>query len=98
MAASELDRLGHRVRFGLAMQAELRGVRSFIAFQDPTGNNIELMWRPATAANAITADATPGSPGSAISGYALLMRSVTDLLEPRLKQPGLLDDLVTGSR
>ena len=47
MAASELDRLGHRVRFGSAKEAELRRVRSFIAFQDPTGNNIELVWRPA---------------------------------------------------
>ena len=47
VAASELDRLGHRVRFGSAKEAELRRVRSFIAFQDPTGNNIELVWPPA---------------------------------------------------
>jgi 2,3-dihydroxy-p-cumate/2,3-dihydroxybenzoate 3,4-dioxygenase len=47
MAASELDRLGHHVRFGLAEDAELRCVHSFIAFQDPTGNMIELVWRPA---------------------------------------------------
>jgi 2,3-dihydroxy-p-cumate/2,3-dihydroxybenzoate 3,4-dioxygenase len=47
LAALELDRLGHRVRFGSTKEAELRRVRSFIAFQDPTGNNIELVWRPA---------------------------------------------------
>ena len=46
-AASELDRLGHRVRLGSTEEAELRHVRSFIAFKDPTGNSIELVWRPA---------------------------------------------------
>ena len=46
-AAAELDRLGHPVRAGSAIEAELRMVQSFIAFQDPTGNNIELVWRPA---------------------------------------------------
>ena len=39
-AASELDRLGHSVRLGSASEADLRHVRSFIAFQDPTGNHI----------------------------------------------------------
>src|SRR6478735_9151815 len=46
-AASELDRLGHEVRLGSAKEAELRRVRSFITFKDPTGNKIELVWRPA---------------------------------------------------
>jgi 2,3-dihydroxy-p-cumate/2,3-dihydroxybenzoate 3,4-dioxygenase len=46
-AASELDRLGHRVHLGSAEEAELRQVRSFIGFEDPTGNKIELVWRPA---------------------------------------------------
>jgi 2,3-dihydroxy-p-cumate/2,3-dihydroxybenzoate 3,4-dioxygenase len=46
-AASELDRLGHDVRLGSPEEAELRKVRSFIAFKDPTGNTIELVWRPA---------------------------------------------------
>jgi 2,3-dihydroxy-p-cumate/2,3-dihydroxybenzoate 3,4-dioxygenase len=45
-AASELDRLGHHVRLGSEEEAELRQVRKFIAFQDPTGNKIELVWRP----------------------------------------------------
>src|SRR6266404_5829090 len=34
-AASELDRLGHHVRLGSEQEAELRHVRSFIAFKDP---------------------------------------------------------------
>jgi 2,3-dihydroxy-p-cumate/2,3-dihydroxybenzoate 3,4-dioxygenase len=46
-AAAELDRIGHPVRVGTAKEAELRRVKSFIAFTDPTGNNIELVWRPA---------------------------------------------------
>jgi 2,3-dihydroxy-p-cumate/2,3-dihydroxybenzoate 3,4-dioxygenase len=46
-AAAELDRLGHPVRLGTAKEAELRQVRNFIAFEDPTGNRIELVWRPA---------------------------------------------------
>ena len=46
-AACELDRLGHHVRLGSAKEAELRQVRGFIAFNDPTGNSIELVWRPA---------------------------------------------------
>ncbi len=48
-AAAELDRLGHHVRLGSAQEAELRHVRSFISFKDPTGNPIELVWRPATS-------------------------------------------------
>ncbi len=47
LATSELDRLGHHVRLGSSKEAELRQVRSFIAFDDPTGNSIELVWRPA---------------------------------------------------
>ncbi len=46
-AAAELDRLGHPVRMGTEKEAELRRVRSFIGFTDPTGNHIELVWRPA---------------------------------------------------
>ena len=46
-AAAELEKLGHRMRVGTRQEAELRHVHDFIAFQDPTGNNIELVWRPA---------------------------------------------------
>src|SRR3979490_3091266 len=38
-AASELDRLGHHVRTGSATEAEMRQVRSFIAFADPPAHN-----------------------------------------------------------
>src|SRR5258705_12320863 len=46
-AASELERLGHPVHAGTPSEAEARKVREFIAFNDPTGNRIELGWRPA---------------------------------------------------
>jgi 2,3-dihydroxy-p-cumate/2,3-dihydroxybenzoate 3,4-dioxygenase len=46
-AATELERLGHAVYAGTPGEAEARKVREFIAFDDPTGNRIELVWRPA---------------------------------------------------
>ena len=42
-----LTRLGHDVKFGTAAEADLRKVRAFIGFKDPSGNTIELVWRPA---------------------------------------------------
>ncbi len=46
-AASELERLGHAVRSGTESEAAARHVRGFIAFKDPSGNGIELVYRPA---------------------------------------------------
>jgi 2,3-dihydroxy-p-cumate/2,3-dihydroxybenzoate 3,4-dioxygenase len=46
-ASSELERLGRPVHAGTPSEAEARKVREFIAFNDPTGNRIELVWRPA---------------------------------------------------
>lgn len=45
-AAAELERLGHPVHAGTRAECDLRKVRDFIAFDDPTGNRIELVWRP----------------------------------------------------
>lgn len=49
-AASQLERCGHAVHVGTPQEAELRKVREFIAFRDPTGNRIELVVRPAMSA------------------------------------------------
>jgi 2,3-dihydroxy-p-cumate/2,3-dihydroxybenzoate 3,4-dioxygenase len=49
-AAGELERLGYGVHHGTAEESELRKVRDFIAFNDPSGNRIELVWRPAHGA------------------------------------------------
>ena len=46
-AASELERLGHAVRSGTESEASARHVKGFIAFKDPSGNGIELVYRPA---------------------------------------------------
>ncbi len=46
-AAATLTRLGHDVKIGTAAEADLRKVRAFVGFKDPSGNNIELVWRPA---------------------------------------------------
>ena len=73
MAASELDRLGHRVRFGSEQEAELRQVRSFIAFQDPTGNNIELVWRPAMSSQRYHGERDAG-----ITGFSHIGLCTTD--------------------
>ncbi len=72
-AAAELERLGHRVRFGTAEEAELRQVRSFIAFQDPTGNNIELVWRPAMSSRRYHGERDAG-----ITGFSHIGLCTTD--------------------
>lgn len=46
-AAATLERLGHPVHRGTPEEADERKVRDFIRFRDPTGNPIELVWRPA---------------------------------------------------
>lgn len=46
-AADALEQLGRPARRGTAEEAELRRVHAFIAFQDPSGNRIELVTRPA---------------------------------------------------
>ncbi|WP_221797180.1 VOC family protein [Oceanobacter mangrovi] len=45
-AASELERAGFAVKAGSAAECEQRYVQQFVAFQDYTGNRIELVWRP----------------------------------------------------
>ncbi len=45
-AAAELERLGHPVEVGRADECEQRRVKAFIAFNDPTGNRIELVVAP----------------------------------------------------
>ena len=45
-AAAELERMGHPVHAGTPGECEQRKVRQFIAFDDPSGNRIELVVRP----------------------------------------------------
>ncbi|MBR1219792.1 VOC family protein [Bradyrhizobium sp. U87765 SZCCT0131] len=46
VAAAQLETLGHAVARGSQSDAALRKVRDFISFRDPSGNRIELAWRP----------------------------------------------------
>jgi 2,3-dihydroxy-p-cumate/2,3-dihydroxybenzoate 3,4-dioxygenase len=62
-AATELDRLGHSVRLGTADEAAMRHVRAFIAFKDPSGNAIELVWRPERLGNRYRAGRDAGVTG-----------------------------------
>jgi 2,3-dihydroxy-p-cumate/2,3-dihydroxybenzoate 3,4-dioxygenase len=78
-AATQLDRLGHRVRMGSASDAELRQVRSFIAFQDPTGNNIELVWRPAYSSSRYHGERDAG-----ITGFSHIGLCTTDAARDEL--------------
>jgi len=45
-AAATLDALGHNVQYGSPAECEIRHVREFIRFNDPTGNVIEFIVRP----------------------------------------------------
>ena len=72
-AAAELERLGHPVRLGTAKEAELRQVRDFIAFQDPTGNHIELVWRPAMSSRRYHGERDAG-----ITGFSHIGLCTTD--------------------
>jgi 2,3-dihydroxy-p-cumate/2,3-dihydroxybenzoate 3,4-dioxygenase len=43
---AELENAGHAVHYGTAAECELRRVRQFIGFRDPTGNKHEIVVRP----------------------------------------------------
>ena len=45
-AAAALEKMKHPVREGTKEECEQRYVRRFITFKDPTGNKVELVWRP----------------------------------------------------
>lgn len=47
VAAATLERNGFRPRLGNAQECELRRVKSFINFKDPSGNSIDLVTGPA---------------------------------------------------
>ena len=53
-AATELEKLGHAVHVGTREEADARMVRDFIGFSDPTGNRIEIAWRPAVSGSPLS--------------------------------------------
>lgn len=72
-AAAQLESIGHEVRPGTAAEAEQRRVRAFIGFRDPTGNRIELAWRPA-----VSGRGWRGSRDAGITGFSHVGLCTTD--------------------
>ena len=72
-AGAELERLGHPVHRGTAAEAAERKVRDFIAFRDPTGNRIELVWRPEVGSRRYH-----GSRDAGITGFSHVGLCTTD--------------------
>ncbi|MEL1263019.1 VOC family protein [Pseudoxanthomonas putridarboris] len=72
-AGAELERLGHPVHRGSATEAGQRKVRDFIAFRDPTGNRIELAWRPQMGARRYHGERDAG-----ITGFSHVGLCTTD--------------------
>jgi len=62
-AGAELERLGHAVRNGTESEAAARHVKGFIAFKDPSGNGIELVYRSAHSGKRYRASRDAGITG-----------------------------------
>ena len=74
-AAAELERLGHPVRAGTRAECEQRKVHDFIAFDDPTGNRIELVWRPQRVGTVFR-----GTRDAGITGFSHIGLCSTDVV------------------
>lgn len=72
-AATLLESIGHPVHVGTAAEADLRKVRAFMAFRDPTGNRIELAWRPAMGGRRFR-----GTRDAGITGFSHVGLCTTD--------------------
>jgi 2,3-dihydroxy-p-cumate/2,3-dihydroxybenzoate 3,4-dioxygenase len=72
-AAGELDALGHAVHVGSRQEADARMVRDFIGFTDPSGNRIELVWRPA-----VSGTRYHGTRDAGITGFSHIGMHSTD--------------------
>ncbi len=74
-AATELERLGHAVHAGTRGEADACMVHDFIGFNDPTGNQIELVLRPATSGNRYH-----GTRDAGITGFSHIGLCSTDVI------------------
>jgi len=73
-AAVELEKLGHHVHVGTREEADMRMVREFIGFSDPTGNRIEIAWRPA-----VSGTRYHGARDAGITGFSHIGLCTTDV-------------------
>lgn len=72
-AGAALERLGHPVCTGTRSESDQRKVRDFIAFDDPTGNRIELVLRPARSSRVFR-----GTRDTGITGFSHIGLCTTD--------------------
>ncbi|MCC6000137.1 MAG: VOC family protein [Pararhodobacter sp.] len=72
-AAATLESLGHRVHYGTSQECDARHVREFIRFDDPTGNGIEFVLRPA-----VSAQRYHGTRDAGITGFSHVGLCTTD--------------------
>jgi len=72
-AAAELEKLGHPVHVGTREEADTRMVREFIGFSDPSGNRLELAWRPA-----VSGTRYHGTRDAGITGFSHIGMCTTD--------------------
>ena len=72
-AATELEKLGHPFHIGTPAEANSRMVRDFISFTDPTGNRIEIAWRPA-----VSGTRYHGTRDAGITGFSHIGLCTTD--------------------
>lgn len=68
-----LDKLGHAVHYGTREECEMRNVRNFIRFADPSGNMIEFVVRPDT-----TSRHYHGSRDAGVTGFSHVGLCSTD--------------------
>ena len=73
-AAAELERLGHPVHAGTRAECGQRKVHDFIAFDDPSGNRIELAWRPQLSGRRFH-----GTRDAGITGFSHIGLCTTDV-------------------
>lgn len=78
-AAAELERIGHPVHAGTRAECDLRKVHAFIAFDDPTGNRIELVWRPQMSGGHFR-----GTRDAGITGFSHIGLCTTDAARDEL--------------
>ena len=72
-AAAELEKLGQHVHVGTGEEAGERTVREFIGFSDPSGNRIEIAWRPA-----VSGTRYHGTRDAGITGFSHIGLCTTD--------------------
>jgi 2,3-dihydroxy-p-cumate/2,3-dihydroxybenzoate 3,4-dioxygenase len=73
-AATALEKLGQPVHYGTREECELRKVREFISFSDPSGNKLEFVVRPAQSGRRYH-----GTRDAGVTGFSHIGLNSTDV-------------------